>query len=72
MNVEQVSDRDSFVAYLGAMRSQLQSGGESWENIKLDDFLEAMAAWAHDWQEPCDLNPWKHAANLLRAGAFYE
>ena len=72
MGVEQVSDRDSFVEFVAKMRNEVLVGSETWENVGLPDFLEAMAAWARDWQQPFDANPWKHAAALLQAGAFYE
>ncbi|NLS21331.1 hypothetical protein HGP16_33095 [Rhizobium sp. P40RR-XXII] len=38
-----------------------------WQNIKLGDFLEAMSAWATDWQMPADTN--QHDGNLTRAGS---
>ena len=72
MYVEQVSDCDSFVEFVTSMRNQLQAGSEAWENIDLAAFLEAMAAWAHDWQGPFEANPWKHAAVLIQVGAIYE
>jgi hypothetical protein len=34
--------------------------------------LEAMAAFAKDWQKPAETNPWRHAANLLVAASIYE
>lgn len=54
MGVEQVSDRDSFVEFVAKMRNEVLVGSETWENVGLPDFLEAMAAWARDWQQPFD------------------
>ena len=72
MDVERVSNRDDFLSFLSAMRADLSEGAENWENIDLPAFLEAMAAWAQDWQGPFNENAWQHAAALIRAGAFYE
>ena len=72
MDAERVGDRDAFLDFVTAMRGELHNGAESWENVDLATFLEAMAAWVRDWQGPFDANPWKHAAALLQAGAFYE
>ncbi|TWB04773.1 DUF7660 family protein [Bradyrhizobium stylosanthis] len=72
MDVEQVQDRKSFLAFVAAMRNELQTGAKGWENVDLADFLEAMAAWAHDSHDPADPNPWRHAAALMRAGMLYE
>jgi hypothetical protein len=72
MDVEQVRDRDDFLSFLSARRAELSDGGENWENIDLPAFLEAMEAWAKDWQGPFSNNPWQHVAALIQAGAFYE
>ncbi len=72
MDVEQVSDRDSFVEFATNMRNQLQAGSETWENVELPEFLEALTAWVRDWPGPFDANPWRHAAALMQAGASYE
>ena len=72
MDVEKVHDRESFFEFVVAMRNELDVGANGWENADLAAFLEAMAAWARDWQRPADANPWRHAAALIRAGALYE
>jgi hypothetical protein len=72
MDVEQVQDRKSFIEFVAAMRNELQAGAKDWENVDLADFLEAMAAWAHDSDSSADPNPWRHAAALMRAGTLYE
>lgn len=37
---ETVHDKDSFIEFLGAMRSELGAGSEDWVNVDLDSFLE--------------------------------
>lgn len=72
MDVDGVSDRASFLAYLAAMRSDFAAGALAWESANLGSFLEAMEAWATDSGSLAPTNPWRHAADLLNAGAFYE
>jgi len=72
MDVDAVSDQAGFLAFLGAMRADFAEGALAWESAKLGSFLEAMEAWATDASVPAQANPWRHAAQLLHAGAFYE
>lgn len=69
---ETVHDKDSFIEFLGAMRSELGAGSKDWVNVDLDSFLEAMAAWVSDWHSPAHSNPWRHAAQLLLSASAYE
>jgi len=72
MDVDGVKDQASFLAFLAAMRSEFAEGALAWESANLGSFLEAMAAWVADSTVPAEPDPWRHAADLLRAGAFYE
>ena len=72
MDVDEVKDQTSFLAFLAAMRSDFADGALAWESAKLGSFLEAMEAWAASSRAPAQGNPWRHAADLLHAGAFYE
>jgi hypothetical protein len=72
MDVDGVNDQEGFLAFLAAMRSDLEEGALTWESANLGSFLEAMEAWATDSRASAAANPWRHAAELLRAGAFYE
>ena len=72
MDVDRVNDQASFLAFLAGMRSDLDEGALAWESASLGSFLEAIEAWTTDSRLPAQANPWRHAADLLRAGAFYE
>ena len=72
MHVDEVKDQISFLAFLAAMRSDFAEGALAWESAKLGSFLEAMEAWAASSRASTQANPWRHAADLLHAGAFYE
>ena len=74
MDHDQVHDQASFVKYVGQLREELDDADKrlEWENLDLPNFLEAIAAWATDWKEPANTNPWRHAADILTAATIYE
>jgi hypothetical protein len=74
MEHNDVTDRATFVGYVANLRASLDDPSRSaeWENADLRSFLDGMAAWAIDWTEPADSNPWRHVANVLTAASIYE
>ena len=74
MNPDEVHDRASFARYVDALRVELDDAqaAAEWENPDLPNFLEAMSAWATDWNMPANANPWRHAADVLGAARVYE
>lgn len=74
MTHEDVHDQASFAAYIAILRKRLTRGPSAgeWENIDLPSFLEAMEAWARDWNKPAEENPWRHAADVITAATVYE
>lgn len=84
-----VHDEASFLGFLGAMTTELRErtrvvtsseaspydrGALGWENVTLDDFLDAAMAWATDTSttEPPTANPWGRVAAIMLAGKGYE
>jgi hypothetical protein len=69
-----VHDRASFVEYVTQLRRELDDPARSaeWENTDLPSFLDAMAAWARDWRDQPEANPWRHAADVITAATIYE
>lgn len=74
MIIELVHDKHAFITFLGQLRAELAdpAGVGGWENATLQDFLEAMQAWATDTLENPSDNPWQLAATLIAAGKSYE
>ncbi len=74
MERDQVHDKISFASYVRHLRAELADPERAvgWENVTLPDFLEAMEAWARDWNEPAQQNPWRHVADVLTAATLYE
>ena len=74
MDHTDVHDRAGFGRYIVRLLADLDDPALSqrWENTDLRSFLEMMEAWAADSERPANPNPWRHAADVVRAGLIYE
>lgn len=74
MEYEIVNDQASFARYVARLIAELDDPilSQKWENTDVRSLFEAMEAWASDSDMPADSNPWKHAADVLRAGTIYQ
>ncbi|MDT0147722.1 hypothetical protein Q9R38_14485 [Priestia aryabhattai] len=78
--VENVKSREDLITFINHLRVDLQSNRDEWENITLEDFLEAMEAWINDMEgyylhsnQPIPKQPsWKTIADILYASSMYE
>jgi hypothetical protein len=72
-----VTDEDTFLEFLQALRDDWSANARSWENVTFDTFLEAAVRWAEDSRHapmlgPPSENPWRRCADILRAATLYE
>ena len=69
-----VHDKTSFARYIVRIIAQLDDPVRSrdLQNDELRSLLDAMEAWALDSDQPANSNPWRHAADVLRAGLTYQ
>jgi hypothetical protein len=78
--IKVLKTRDDFVEMVGLLIKDLENNPESWENLTLKDYLEAMANWTEDMggyyinmNLPIPVNvDWKVFANILVAAKMYE
>ncbi|MFF5994320.1 hypothetical protein AAGS61_06135 [Lysinibacillus sp. KU-BSD001] len=42
--VENINSREDLITFISHLRKDLQTNGAKWENITLEDYLEAMEA----------------------------
>ncbi|MCX6215352.1 hypothetical protein [Spirosoma sp.] len=77
----EVTDRQSFTTFLQLLVQDLQANPESWENVNLLDFLEAMGRYTEDIQGyydnlqlglNADAPSWRLFADLLKGATIYE
>jgi hypothetical protein len=73
-----VTSREEFVSFVKLMRNDLAADPDDWENITLDDFLEALSAWVNDSERyfssetPQPHLSWRNVAQILLAASAYE
>lgn len=78
--VEKVKSRNDLIKFINHLRMDLKINKDDWENITLEDFLEAMEAWVNDMEglylnsnEPIPKQPsWKTISDMLYASSMYE
>lgn len=88
-DLDAVTDRDSFLAFVSALVADRREAGASetgspygpdaggWENVTIEDFLEAAIAWARDTDmgetQGLPASPsWRGFATFLYCGKIYE
>lgn len=73
--------RIEFVEFLKGFRKDLEENKSDWENITLEDFLEAMQAYSEDIQGyydnmksniNADEATWENFMTILKGSAVYE
>ena len=75
-----IKTRDEFVSFVESLAHDLATNAAQWENARLGDFLEALAAWTNDMdgyyannQLPIPSVPtWATFAQILLAAKHYE
>ena len=78
--VNQVKTRQDLCGFVAALRADLASNPERWQNPTLDAFLSAMQSWIdgmenyyrNTGQPPADPPRWKTFADILMAATMYE
>ena len=85
--LDSISSRESFIQFLEALiadryhligqekvvpSSPYSAEANGWENSSIENFLEAMQAWAKDSQALNAEPSWRGFAQLLLAGKSYE
>jgi hypothetical protein len=76
-----VNDRQSFIKFIDLLRQDFIDNPDSWENNKLDTFLEAISSYADDVQGyydnmkqsvNADLPNWQTFADIFKGATVYE
>ena len=78
--VDRVQSRQDLIAFIAALRRDLERNEPEWENPTLDRYLEALAAWTEDMDgyfrnrgEEVPAEPsWRLIADMLYAAHIYE
>ena len=78
--VNTISSREDFVAFVRSLSRSLRDFPDDWENANLEDFLSALAAWVEDMggyfenrgESPPQTPDWKLLGQMLLAARIYE
>lgn len=78
--INDVDSKEQLADFVAALARDLQENSRDWENVSLDRFLGAMAAWVRDMDEyykntgqPIPDTPtWRTFADILFAARVYE
>ena len=78
--VKGIRSRQDLVEFISAMRQDLETNPDNWENPTLPRFLEAMGAWVEAMDqfyrnqgvEFSEQQPWEVFATILLAARIYE
>lgn len=75
-----IQTKEDFMLFLGSLRQSYQDSSDEWENVNLETYLEALAAWLHDMDgyyrnrgedTPTELS-WRLLAEAFIAATMYE
>ena len=81
LDISAISSRQDFIIFLQQLRADYLRNGKDWENQNLDNFLEALAAYATDipghynnmsTTADADTASWRVFADMLRGATVYE
>lgn len=78
--VNAIATREDLVAFIEALRTDLLSNPQEWENVKLDQYLAALSSWLQDCEgyyqhtgRSVPTTPsWRNVAEMLIAAKIYE
>ncbi|WP_298900949.1 hypothetical protein [uncultured Psychroserpens sp.] len=78
--INKIKDKKDFLNFIGQFIQDFYNNGDSWENNKLNTFLEGMESWVEDMEGyyenmnlPIPENiDWRIFADILYAAKMYE
>ena len=79
--IDAISNPTELAIFIKKLRQNLIDDSNSWENINLSDFLDALASWTEDMDgyykntdqvDRLDQPDWKTFAEMLIAARIYE
>jgi hypothetical protein len=78
--IEAIGSKDSLADFIAALRLDLETNPDEWENRTLDGFLDAMEAWVramdgfykNTGQKMPETPDWRMFAHILYAAKIYE
>ncbi|WP_227938176.1 DUF7660 family protein [Alkalihalobacillus deserti] len=70
MEIESIRSKEELISFIDKLKNDLVTNNTEWENLSLEDYLEAIKGWIEDTL-PSNPN-WSTIAEILIAGKYYE
>lgn len=75
--IENVNNREAFIAFLENLADDYKENNEEWVNDSISDYLESIAAWIKDWgdshgNDEFEQLDFKELAKIFYVGKIYE
>ncbi|SFA99522.1 MULTISPECIES: hypothetical protein [unclassified Bacillus (in: firmicutes)] len=72
MNTKNIENREEFISFIDELKKDLFANKTEWENLTLEDYLEAIKGWMEDTNSLPSNPNWSTFAEILMSGKFYE
>ncbi|HTO60930.1 MAG TPA: hypothetical protein VMM15_06715 [Bradyrhizobium sp.] len=80
VSTDSIVTKEDLADFIDSLRVDFLANSEEWENVTIDRFLEAMAAWVRSMEnyyrntgrEPIQSPSWSVFADMLSAAKIYE
>ncbi|RSK26281.1 hypothetical protein EJF36_05080 [Bacillus sp. HMF5848] len=72
MKTESINSKEDLVSFIDKLKNDFETNKTEWENLSLDDYLEAIKGWVEDTNSLPSNPNWNTFAEILMAGKYYE
>ncbi|WP_066172204.1 DUF7660 family protein [Bacillus marinisedimentorum] len=72
MEIESIKSKEELISFIDNLKNDLVTNQTEWENLSLEDYLEAIKSWVEDTNSLPSNPNWSTLAEILMAGKFYE
>lgn len=72
MNTNNIKSKVEFISFINDLKNDLIVNKEEWENLSLQDYLDAVRGWMEDTNSLPSSPNWSTFAEILMSGKFYE
>jgi hypothetical protein len=72
MEIESIKSKEELISFIDKLKNDLVTNQTEWENLSIEDYLEAIKGWVEDTNSLPSNPNWSTIAEILMAGKFYE
>jgi hypothetical protein len=67
-----ITSKEEFISFINELKNDLAVNKTEWENLSLEDYLDAIKGWIEDTNSLPSNPNWSTIAEILMAGKYYE